>query len=70
MSDIFRTIGKLWIANITAGVAAVVGFVGWPVLLGIVESLPMVPSLGGLWGLSMYAGVALAAIAWVKVMVK
>lgn len=68
MTDIFRTVGKLWIANIVAAVMFVVGFMALPIGVGLVGSLPMLPDLSWLGAYSMYSGVAFAAVGWGKVM--
>lgn len=71
MTDVFRTLGKFWVANLTAALGFVVGAIGFPVLLGLIAGLPFVPvSIIELARFSMYAGIVVASIGWGWVMTK
>lgn len=71
MTDVFRTLGKFWVANITATLGFVVGVVGFPITLGVLAGLPVIPpELASLSSLAFYAGLVTAALGWAWVMAK
>lgn len=70
MADLFRGLGKLIVGSWAAVAGFFGGLFGWPIALGVVSGLPLVPSLTGAVSLSVHVGAVTAAIAFGAVMLR